>query len=87
MKQQTMEAELKKLLGELCLNQGFCLPSNEVKNIISKKHLYAEEFTKLVLVGEGMNPEIEIRHFRNIKRIFSDLYGNELHESDFNSVK
>ena len=80
---KTMEIELKILLDELCLNQGFCLKDNDFENIISKKHLYADEFSKLVLIGEGLNPDTEVKHFRNIKKIFSDLFGNELQESDY----
>ena len=80
----TMKQKIEILLDELCVKQGFCLPRNEFEKIISKDHLYADEFAKLVLLGEGMDPDLEIKHFRNIKKIFSDLFGNELYKTDFN---
>lgn len=79
----TMKSKIEILLDELCTKQGYCLPESEIQKIATKKHLYAEEFSKLVLIGEGMNPEIDLVQFRSIKKLFSDLYGNELYESDF----
>ena len=81
-----MKSKIEILLDKLCVEQGFCLSEREIQKIASKNHLYAEEFSKLVLIGEGMDPEIEIEHFRNIKRLFSDLFGNEFYESDFNLI-
>ena len=79
----TMKSKIHNLLDELCVKQGYCLPVHEVNNIVSKKHLFADEFAELVLLAEGMNPETDLEQFRNIKRVFSNLFGNELYETDF----
>lgn len=79
----SMKSEIGNLLGDLCIELGFCLPPKEVDTILEKNHFTAEEFTKSVLIAEGMNPEMEIKHFRSIKRKFTDLFGNEISKNDY----
>ena len=80
-----MQSELKILLDELCIELGFCLPPDAIRNILEKTNISAEEFTQFVLLGEGMKPEIEIQHFRTIKNKFTSKFGGEVTESDYHS--
>ena len=60
-----------------------CLLPQEIEYILSKKYFSADEFTKSVLMAEGMNPEMELKHFRSIKNKFTDKFGSEVTESDY----
>ena len=73
-----IESELKNFLNQLCVDLGFCLSPPDVQDIISKKSLSADSFTRLVFKAEGMDPEMELSLFRQVKRRFSDRFGNEI---------
>ena len=77
-----MENEIKSLLDELCIELGFCLPPEAIDKITSKRRFEADQFTREVILAEGMNPELEKQHFKSIKRKFTERYGNEYSQSD-----
>jgi hypothetical protein len=79
----SMKRDINILIDKLCAEQGFCLSPQVVKDILLKDHISADEFTKYILMGEGMDPSYELEHFRNIKKKFTDIFGNEVSERDY----
>jgi len=73
-----MEKEIEKLLSNLCVKQGFCIPPNAAKNIKNKSYLEADEFACLVLKAEKMDIDKEIKWRRVIRNEFSSRFGNVL---------
>ena len=78
-----MKSEIQALLDKLELDLGVCLPTDMIQELLSKSCISADEFTKTVLLGEGINPETELNYYRTIKKRFTVLYGNEIQESDY----
>jgi hypothetical protein len=70
--------DLGLLLGDLCVQWGFCnrlLPDDLV---CAGKTLTAVDFARAVLSAEGMNPDYEIRWLRAIRDSFVWRYGTSV---------
>ena len=70
--------ELRNLLAELCVDLGICLPPGENERIIAIRCINAEAFAKMVLRTEGLDPEVNVELFRQVKRRFTDKFGAEI---------
>ncbi len=76
-----MDQEINNLLGELCVEMGFCLPPKEQDRIASLGSWEAESFAKDVVSSEGLNPEYEAKHVRNIRNKFIEIFGSNVYSN------
>jgi hypothetical protein len=52
-----MDAErVRRLLLDLCVDFGFCLPPIEQERLVAQPHDNVDAFTDAVFVAEGLNP-------------------------------
>lgn len=80
----TMKSSIEKLLSELCVDWGFCIPPDDEIRLLDSQYLEADDFARAILVAEGMNPDYEINWRRRIRRMFTDRFGSSaIRESDF----
>jgi hypothetical protein len=54
--------DLARLLDDLCVDLGFCLPPRERERLLTSPPATVDAFTDAVFVAEGMNPELADRH-------------------------
>jgi len=76
-----LEAEIKSFLDEICLDMGFCLSPKDIEFMLSRKQYIADDFIREIFDIEGLSPDLELKLFRQVKKRFTDRYGNELNES------
>lgn len=74
----TLEARLSHLLGELCVEWGFCIPPADAERIARSKHLTTDQFAVEVLVAEGMHPEYEKQWRKKMRDRFVAVFGHEV---------
>lgn len=70
-----LEQALADLLGELCVEWGFCLPPASHDRIVASRAITADEFAVAVLAWEGLDPEHEVAWRRKLRRRFIDRFG------------
>lgn len=75
-----LETEIRSFLNEVCVDFGFCLPPNDVDALASRNQYIADEFIREIFKVEGLNPDVELKLFRQVKKRFTDKYGNELNK-------
>ncbi len=73
----SMERDLDCLLGDLCVQLGFCIPPNIAEAISKSSMLNSIEFAHMVLEAEGMNPEYEKSWVKKIAGQFRERFGEE----------
>ena len=82
-KTQGLERELQTLLDELCVELGICLPPLDKKRIESADFYAAQDFAADVFEAEKMKPEDHQSLFRQIKRRFTDRFGNSVSAREY----
>ena len=55
------QPELETLLADLCVDYGFCLPSEEHDKLLANPPQEVLAFVDAVFVAEGLNPETASR--------------------------
>jgi hypothetical protein len=71
-----LENDLEKFLNELCIDWGFCLPSDKRRRIADRKDWDAREFALEILRTEGFDhPEYEIEWVRRLSARFKKRFG------------
>jgi hypothetical protein len=50
------QSQVERLLDELCVRLGFCLPPNDQRRLQASPPTEVEAFTDAVFVAEGMDP-------------------------------
>ncbi|HHH44846.1 MAG TPA: hypothetical protein ENK49_11975 [Gammaproteobacteria bacterium] len=73
----SLEAEIRGFLDKICVEIGFCLPPKDIEMLASRKQYIADDFIREIFEIEGLNPDMELKLFRQAKKIFTDIYGNE----------
>jgi hypothetical protein len=69
------ESEASKLLSDLCVRLGFCLPPEEELRLQENPPLDVRSFTDAVFVAEGLNPETADRHlYRQVRNMVAAAY-------------
>ena len=56
-----------RLLGELCVDLGFCLPPDDHARLVSDPPEDVDDFTDAVFVAEGMRPDADLNLRRLVK--------------------
>jgi hypothetical protein len=64
-----------RLLDNLCVGWGFCLPAEARERIINRVNWTASEFATEVLRAEGFIPEYEKQWMRKLVRVFEEHFG------------
>ena len=80
---KTMAKELYVLLDRLCIDLGFCLPPRNIERIVAGTEYDADEFTDIVFRAEGMNPEENIALQRQVRKMFTDRFGELVNNESF----
>jgi len=80
-----LRAELETLLGRVCVEWGFCLPSNEYAEIAQSSEMDATTFALSILRAEGFEPpEHEVEWQRRLRNLFIEHFGvSAVKSSDF----
>jgi hypothetical protein len=71
-----LERDLTRLLYDLCVDWGFCIPPVDAQRIARSKSVTARDFAHEVLRAEGMNPEYEVEWVRRIAARFVEHFGS-----------
>lgn len=79
----SLENDLDNLLGDLCVKYGFCTRLDPADLIRDGQVLTATKFAYAVIEAEGMTPETELTHMKNIERIFRKRYGESISENSY----
>lgn len=78
-------SEIRRFLDKICVDFGFCLPQADVDRLSSRDEYVADDFIREIFEIEGLNPDLNLRLFRQVKVQFTDKYGNKYinNTSDF----
>lgn len=81
----SLRTELETLLGRVCVDWGFCLPSKASDEIAQSREMDATTFALSVLRAEGFEPpEIEVEWQRRLRNRFIEHFGvSAVKSSDF----
>jgi hypothetical protein len=79
----TLVDDLNILLGDLCVQWGFCNGMDGADLIASQDPLTDDAFAKAVLAAEGFNADLELAWRRKLKRLFSERYGSALSQAEY----
>jgi hypothetical protein len=71
----TLPEDLDHLLGDLCVEWGFCNRLDGKELIRRNWELTPSAFAAAVLTAEGMNPELERAWRRKLEAKFAERYG------------
>lgn len=65
-----------KLLNDLCVELGYCLPSNEQDKIIADPPASVDAFTDVVVLAEGFDPVLMPTDQRQrVRRMVAAAFG------------
>lgn len=81
-RKETLEDDLNILIGDLCVLCGYCNDLSGAKLLRDYPLLTADDFTRAVLVAEGMNPEIA-SDYKMIRERFRLRYGTSVSKLDY----
>lgn len=70
------EKELLNLLNLLRTKMGFFITNDQENRIISIQPLHAQKYVDEVFEAENMNPQHNLNLSRQVKRMFTDRFGN-----------
>lgn len=77
------EPEVHKLLYELCVQLGFCLPPEESRRLKDEPPKDVPSFTDAVFLAEGLDQSNASRHlYRQVR----DMVTAAFNRSEFNGV-
>ncbi|MEE9327873.1 MAG: hypothetical protein V3U71_11325 [Cocleimonas sp.] len=71
----SLENEIRKLLNKICIDLGFCLPPSDIERIVLINNCETDELVRDIFIVEGLNPDLELSLFREVKAIFIDHLG------------
>ena len=67
--------EVEKLLRDLCVRLGFCLPPDEQQRLETSPPADVRSFTDAVFVAEGLDPETASRNlYRQVGDLVTDAF-------------
>jgi hypothetical protein len=68
-------SDILKFLDHICIKFGFCLPACSRAKIASEGPYQADDFARIVLEEEGLNPDFELKNFRSLRNEFLNFFG------------
>lgn len=75
MKVQLSEAEVDRLLNDLCVRLGFCLPPRVKERLRVNPPANVRGFADAVFWAEGLNPETAVRHlYRQVHEMVATAF-------------
>lgn len=77
-----MSEALDLLLGGLCVELGFCLPSADRARISASESWDADAFTAEVFRVEGMDPNQHLALRRQVRNRFIEMFGSDSMDSE-----
>ena len=72
------EKELRKLIDVMRVDMGFMIYDEDEKKIIDTKVITSEEFAAKILQAEDMDPEYNLKLFRQVRNKFREKFGNKI---------
>ena len=78
-----MSEALDFLLYDICVDLGFCLPPKDQARICASTFWDADAFTEEVFRLEGMDPDEYLTLKRQIRKRFTDVFGNSIDLESF----
>lgn len=74
-----MKGKLRKLVDDLCVDWGFCIPSYAGDKIVALDEISADQFAQLILEAEfeEEGPEYEVKWKRKIRNRFIETFGTD----------
>lgn len=69
------ETPIEKLLNDLCVDLGFCLPIEIQEQIKVKDFESPDEFARHILEAEGLDSDLEIQFRREIRDLYKEIFG------------
>jgi hypothetical protein len=82
-----LERALRWLLYDLCVDGGYCIPSDATDAIAQRSSITAGEFARAVLEAEGMNPDYEKKALRAVRARFIERFGECTTARDYEIAK
>lgn len=67
--------EIRSLLSKLCVDLGFCLPSDAEAQLEERPPSSIGEFTDAVFIAEGLDPATADRHlYRQVRSVIAEAF-------------
>ena len=67
--------EVERLLNDLCVHLGFCLPPDERARFKESPPADVRSFTDAVFFAEGLDPDTSRRHiYRQVRDMVADAF-------------
>ncbi len=74
--------ELERLLDDLCVGLGLCLPPDKQEPLLSSPPADVDAFTNAVLVAEGLDPVYGDKRLRErVRRMVARAFGKKSPDS------
>lgn len=74
------ESEVEKLLYDLCVQLGFCLPPDEQQRFKVSPPADVRSFTDAVFIAEELDPNMAERHlYRQVRDMIADAFRRAEH--------
>ncbi len=73
-----LRGDMKQFLDDLCVEWGFCIPTEDMERIAALSPLTADQFTDELLRADGFVPEHELQWRRKLKRRFTKQFGSDV---------
>ena len=72
----------EKLLNDLCLRLGYCLPGDDQQAIITDPPMTVDAFTDAVVTAEGFDPVLMATEQRQqVRRMVAEAFGEPVRPS------
>jgi hypothetical protein len=75
---KTREKELRKLIDVMRVDLGFMIYDEDEENIIDTKVITSEEFATKILQAEDLDPEFNLKLFRQVRNKFREKFGSQI---------
>jgi hypothetical protein len=70
--------EVDRLLNDLCVDLGFCLPQEERQRLATSPPATVKSFTDAVFIAEGLDPLSADRHlWRQVRDRVAGAFGDD----------
>ena len=74
-----IEKEISIFLNELCVNFGIYDPLYNLEYFVSKEYYEVNDFVREIFLAEELAPDLQLKLFRQVKRMFTARFGSEIH--------